>query len=228
MNLKLNIVLPTCKRVKKTIDLILKAHKEKKVSLKFLESLKGIFIFIKSSKSQYITGEINKKVAKITKAFPKKIITKKDTKEINKILIKIDNRMLNLFHTWNECILDCFTCPEGRKISGTLMLQADTSRDAGWSFLVPPEREAFFYTHSIELQDELNEFSSTRGELEALHQGLLKFAEEIIKYPNHQLAIFNDNLANIHNLNKEGSKRKELQKFYDNFFMTLNATTKNR
>ena len=228
LNLKLNIVLPTCKRIKKTIDLILKAHKEKKVSLKFLESLKGIFIFIKSSKSQYITGEINKKVAKITKAFPKEIITKKDTKEINKVLINIDNRMLNLFHTWNECILDCFTCPEGIKISATLMLQADTSRDAGGSFLVTPEREAFFYTHSIELQSELNEFSSTRGELEALHQGLLKFAEEIKKYPNHQLAIFNDNLANIHNLYKEGSKREELQIFYDNFFMTLNATTKNR
>ena len=146
LNLKLNIVLPTCQKIKKIIDLIIKAHKEKKVSLKFLLSLKGIFIFIKSSRSHYITGEINKKLSKITKAFPKKIITKKDTKELNKTLINIDNKMLNLFHTWNECILDCFTCPEGRKISGTLMLQADTSRDAGGSFLIT-QREMLTFTH---------------------------------------------------------------------------------
>lgn len=94
-------------------------------------------------------------------------------------------------------------------------------------FIILPNNTVRTLQHPLSWIDDKGEFNSTLGELEGLFQGLLYFRRFIDKFCDYTLVIQNDNLSNITNLSKGGSRAPYLDKKYERFFNLLDKTTKN-
>ena len=107
-------------------------------------------------------------------------------------------------------------------------LEPKDSEEAVGVFLLTPDGKIRVAQKNLTFALSADTWSSTMAELEGLLTGLLEFSEQIRKFNNTTLVIFNDNLANIKNCQKEGSKRENLKGLYQSFFNLLNNLTEER